>query len=139
MLPTHLTTNEIKNASGTEVEFLRFDAGQPRKLVFAKSGEAPNYEQRLDVAHIEAGAGVRRRRRSRFGFRIGHLSADGVTPTFTLGYQILDIPVGAIADYTYPTLCMAYMMSFCASQGATTTILYDGTGYGAAAQINGTL
>jgi hypothetical protein len=139
-LPTNLTTNEVKDAAGAEIEFNRFDSGQPRKLIFAKVSESPAYEHRLDIAHIEAGAGLKRRRRSRVGVRIGHLSSvDNLTPVFTLGYLILDSPVGAITDLTIPTKCMANLLSFCASQGATTTILYDGTGYGAAAAINGTL
>lgn len=140
MLANHLNTNEVKNAAGTEVEFLRFDAGQPRKLIFAKSGETPAFEQRLDIAHVETGAGLRRRRRSRFGVRIGHISSvDSLTPTFTLGYMVLDSPIGAITDYTYPTLACAYLGSFGWSLGATTTILYDGTGNGCASLINGTL
>lgn len=138
MLPNHLQTNEVKNASGTEVEFLRFDNGSPRRTIFHKSGEAPNLRHILEVGHIENGNGVNRRRRSKYGFRVEHLLADGVTPGFTSGYHVLDIPVGGIADYTYPTLVCAYSMSFLASIGASTTILYDGTGYGAAALINGT-
>jgi hypothetical protein len=138
-LPTNLTTNEVKDAAGAEIEFLRFDSGQPRKLVFAKLNETPAYEHRLDIAHVESGAGLRRRRRSKCGVRIGHLSSvDSLTPVFTLGYLILDSPVGAITDLTIPTKCIANLMSFIASQGST-TILYDGTGYGAAALINGSL
>jgi len=138
MLPLHLNSNEVKNAVGTEVEFLRFDNGQPRKTIFHKSGEAPNLRHILEVAHIESGAGVRRRRRSKFGFKVEHLLADGVTPGSTLGYYILDSPVGAIADFTYPTLVCAYSMSFFASLGASTTILYDGSGNGADSVIKGT-
>jgi hypothetical protein len=138
--PTNLQTNEVKDAAGAEIEFLRFDSGQPRKIVFAKSGESPAYEHRLDVTHLETGTGLKRRRRSRLAVRIGHLSSvDNLTPVFTLGYVILDSPLGAITDFTIPTKCMANIMSVVASQGATTTILYDGTGYGAAALINGTL
>jgi len=139
-LPTNLTTNEVKDAAGTEIEFLRFDAGQPRKLIYAKSGETPAYEHRLEIAHLESGTGLRRRRRSKVAVRIGHLSSvDSLTPVFTLGYIILDSPVGAITDLTVPAKCIANIMSFTASLGASTTILYDGTGYGAAALINGTL
>jgi hypothetical protein len=138
MLPLHLQTNEVKNAAGTEVEFLRFDNSQPRKTIFHKSGEAPNLRHILEVAHIESGTGLKRRRRSKVGFRVEHLLADGVTPGVSLGYQISDSPVGAIADLTQPTLVLAYLMSFVASLGASTTILYDGTGYGAASLINGT-
>jgi hypothetical protein len=138
MFPTNLTTNEVKNAAGSEVEFLRFGVIPPRGLVFHKSGEAPNLPHAIDINHVESGAGLRRIRRSRLGVRLDHLLADGVTPSFTLGYTILQSPVGGIADYTYPTLAMAYLMSLTASLGASTTILYDGTGYGAASLINGT-
>jgi hypothetical protein len=139
-LPVNLTTNEVKDAAGAEIEFNRFDSGQPRKLVFAKVGESPAYEHRIDVAHVEAGTGLKRRRRSRLAVRIGHLSSvDNLTPVFTLGYLILDAPVGAITDLTIPTKCMANIMSLVATTGAATTVLFDGTGYGAAALINGTL
>jgi hypothetical protein len=138
MFPLHLQANEVKNAAGTEVEFLRFDGSQPRKIVFHKSGEAPNLREILEVSHLENGTGFSRRRRSRVGFRVEHLLSDGITPGYTLGYSVFDIPVGGLADFTKPTLVAAYMNSLCASQGATTTILYDGTGYGAAALINGT-
>jgi hypothetical protein len=139
-LPTNLTTNEVKDAAGAEIEFNRFDSGQPRKIVFAKVGESPAYEHRLEVAHSEAGTGLKRRRRSRLAVRIAHLSnVDNLTPVFTLGYVILDSPVGAITDLTIPTKCMANIMSFSATTGAATTVLFDCTGYGASALVNGTL
>jgi len=63
MLPTHLTTNEVKNAAGTEVEFLRFDAAG-RTVEFQQSAETPNLEHRLKTSHQESGSGVNERRRS---------------------------------------------------------------------------
>jgi hypothetical protein len=51
----------------------------------------------------------------------------------------LDIPVGDIADFSETKNVLAELLSFCASLGASTTILYDCTGNGAATLINGTL
>lgn len=138
MFPANLTTNEVKNASGTEVEFLR-QSNVGRELIFAKSGEAPNLPQRIALRHAETGSGFRLRRRSQLRVEVFHTSdADNVTPVSSLFYVIGDIPVGAITTYTYPTLACAYLISLLASDGSNTTIKFDGTGYGAAALINGT-
>lgn len=137
MLPTNLTTNEVKNASGTEVEFLR-SATVDRSVTFAQSGETPQAPHRIKVSHLETGAGANLRRRS--VARIDKtVTGSSLAPRVVSAYVVLDIPVGDLSAYTEPTAVMAELMSFCASLGASTTILYDGTGNGAAALINGTL
>jgi len=137
MLPTNLTTNEVKNSSGTEVEFNRIST-LDRSLTFAQSGEAPNAPHRLKVSHLETGSGALLRRRSvaRVDKTITGVSG---TPRVVSGYFVLDAPVGDMSATTEAVNVVAEVNSFMASLGASTTILYDGTGNGAAALINGTL
>lgn len=139
MLPTHLNTNEVKNASGTEVEFLRLE-NVGRSVLFAKSGEATNLHERLKVQHQETGAGFKARRRSNIRVEVDSISGvDDVTPVTTIVSLTLDSPVGALENTDEMKKALAYMMSFVASLGASTTILYDCTGSGAAALISGSL
>lgn len=133
--PTNLVTNEVKDSTGTEVEYLRYSS-PGSELVFAKSGEAPNLEDRLTVAHAEISAGVARRRRSKVGFSVDITGNSGVIRTINV-YQVADIPVGDISDLTVVTAVVAKLMSVIASKGASTTILYDCSGYGAEALVNG--
>lgn len=138
-LPTNLTTNEVKDASGTEVEFLHFEA-VGRSKTYAKSGEAPNLPVRLKVQHQEIGTGFKARRRSNIRVEKTSISGvDDVTPVQTIVSLTLDSPVGAVEDQTEAKAALAYLMSFFASQGGSTTILYDCTGYGAAALAGGSL
>lgn len=138
MLPTNLVTNEVKDAAGTEVEFSRLSTGPDRVVTFMKSTESPNQPYRLKVSHSESGVGKALRRSSLTRFDIPVTGVDGTIENIEC-YAVLRIPVGNLSDLTAPTKAMAHLTSFLASQGATTTILYDGTGYGAAAMINGTL
>jgi hypothetical protein len=137
MIPANLTTNEVKNAAGTEEEFLRQYTAE-RKLIFAKSGELPNLPHRLTISHVESGAGVDLVRRSLIRIDKTILGVSGVPRTIST-YEVTVIPVGDLAAYTEVKNAKANLMSFTASQGATTTILYDCTGYGADAATNGTL
>jgi hypothetical protein len=137
MLPTNLTTNEVKNSAGTEVEFLRI-ATLDRSVTFAQSGEQPNLPHRLKISHLESGTGAALRRRSVARIDKTVLGVSG-TPRIVSAYCVLDTPVGDIAAQTEPTNVIAELNSFMASLGASTTILYDGTGNGAASVINGSL
>jgi hypothetical protein len=139
MFPTNLTTNEVKNASGTEIEFLR-QSVTGRETVFAKSGEAPNLLHRIAIRHAEIGSGFKLRRRSQLRVELQHTSdVDNETTVSSLFYVVGDLPVGAIAVYTNPKLALANLISLLASTGADTTIKFDCTGYGADALINGTM
>lgn len=137
MIPANLVTNEVKNAAGTEEEFLRQYTSE-RKLIFAKSGEVPNRPHRLTISHQETGSGVDLRRRSLVRIDKTIAGVSGVPRTIS-SYWVSDVPIGDIADYTEVKNANANLMSFMASQGATTTILYDNTGYGADAVTSGTL
>jgi hypothetical protein len=54
-------------------------------------------------------------------------------------YTVLDAPVGALTATAEMANVIANLNSFMASLGATTTILYDGTGNGAATLLSGQL
>lgn len=139
MLANTLNTNEVKNSAGTEVEFSRIRTNE-RSTEFAQVGESPSLPHRLSISHQESGNGLKRRRRSVVRVDKTTISTvDNVTPVTVSCYIVLDSPVGALATNTEPTNAIAELLSFCASLGATTTILYDGTGNGASALLSGGL
>jgi hypothetical protein len=137
MLSNTLNTNEVKNSAGTEVEFQRLST-EGRTTVFAQIAETPNLEHRLSISHQESGSGSARRRRS-----VVRIDKDvvGVSllPRTVSSYWVTDAPVGDLSATTEIKNVIAELMSFCASLGASTTILYDGTGNGADVMINGGL
>jgi hypothetical protein len=139
MLANTLTTNEIKDRTGAEQEFTRISQGD-RETVFALSSETPSAPHRLSVKHVEIGSGVDKRRRSLIRFDktvAGQVNA--AQPATVSCYMVADIPVGNLTAYTTVTDLVANLISFAASLGASTTILYDGTGNGASTLINGSL
>jgi len=139
MLSNTLNTNEIKNAAGVEQEFGRISSSE-RQTTFALLSESPSAPHRLTVSHLETGAGLTKRRRSLVRFDKTVISTvDSVTPVVVSAYAVLDAPVGALLANTELANVTANLMSFLASLGASTTILYDGTGNGATALIQGTL
>lgn len=139
MLSNTLNTNEIKNAAGTEVEFSRLSTSQ-RETVFAQISETPSLPHRLSIKHTETGRDMKLRRRSVVRFDKTVISGvDSVTPITISAYIVLDLPVGAMSAITEGTNTLAELLSFCASLGASTTILYDGTGNGAVALLQGGL
>jgi hypothetical protein len=137
MIPAHLNTNEVKNAAGTEEEFLRQFVSE-RKLIFAKSGELPNLPHRLTISHVETGSGLTLVRRSLVRIDKTVLGVDGL-PVVISDYEVTVIPVGNLAAYTEVKNVKANLLSFCATTGAATTVLFDCTGYGADAAVSGTL
>lgn len=138
-LPTNLTNNEVKNASGTEIEFSHYRQ-DGRTKVYAKTGEAPNLPHRITVSHTESGKGTALTRRSLVRVDYTVLGGpDGATPVTVSSYNVTVVPQGMLADNAAATMAVANLNSFMASLGASTTILYDGTGYGSAAAIAGTL
>lgn len=139
MLSNTLNTNEIKNSAGVEVEFTRLSIAD-RKTEFAQIGESPSLKHRLSMSHGETGVGINRRRRSVVRFDKTVMSTvDATLPVVVSAYIVLDSPVGALTTSAEPTNVVAELLSFCASLGATTTILYDGTGNGATALLTGGL
>jgi len=139
MLSNTLVTNEIKNSGGTEVEFSRISTSD-RQTVFAAVSETPSAPHRLSIAHQESGNGLKKRRRSVIRFDKTVISGvDSVTPVVVSAYAVLDHPVGASTSNAEAANVVAELMSFMASLGASTTILYDGTGNGAATLLSGGL
>jgi len=139
MLSNTLNTNEIKNSAGTEIEFQRLSSNE-RSTVFGQITEAPSTPHRLTISHQEIGVGIKKVRRSLVRFDKTVMSTvDTTLPVVVTAYAVLVSPVGALVANTEPTNVVAELMSFLASLGASTTILYDGTGNGAATLLNGGL
>jgi hypothetical protein len=140
MLPNTLVTNEIKNSAGTEIEFSRLSTGPGRVSVFRAVLETPALQHRLTIKHLESGSGLKLRRRSLIRFDKTVVSTvDLITPVTISGYTVIDAPIGALAAITEVTNVNAELMSFHASLGASTTILYDGTGNGSVCLLQGDL
>lgn len=139
MLSNTLNTNEIKDSAGTEVEFQRLSTAD-RQTEFAQITEAPSAPHRLQIKHLESGSGLNKRRRSLVRFNKTVVSdVDNVTPVTVSAYMVLDAPVGALETSAELTNVVAELLSFCATTGAGTTVLFNGTGNGAAALISGGL
>lgn len=139
MLATTLNTNEVKDSTGAEVEFRRLETSG-RKLVFAKNGETPSLPYRLSIMHQEIGEGMKQRRRSVVRVDKTTLSGvDSVTPITTSCYIVLDHPIGASSSNAEAAHVIANILSFCATTGAATTVLFDGTGNGADVLLTGGL
>jgi predicted AAA+ superfamily ATPase len=137
MLANTLNTNEIKNASGTEVEFQHLiQTGRTRE--FSQITEGPQLQHRLKISHQETGTGSTQRRRSVVRFTKEVAGVSGVERAVS-AYAVLDIPIGDLSTYDEPKAVLAELMSFLASLGANTTILYDCTGNGASVLVNGGL
>jgi len=139
MLSNTLNTNEIKNSAGTEVEFSRLSVDK-RSTVFAQISETPSLPHRMSISHAEIGSGIKKRRRSVVRFDKTVISGvDSVTPITDSAYIVLDAAVGGSSTSAEMANVVAELMSFCASLGASTTILYDGTGNGAKSLLEGGL
>lgn len=136
-LANTLVTNEVKDASGTEVEFSRISTNG-RTTEFAKVGELPNAPYRLKVSHQETGSGANLVRRSVVRFD-KTVTGASLLPRGVGAYMVLTAPVGDLSATTEIKNVIANLMSFCASLGASTTILYDCTGNGASVLVDGSL
>lgn len=141
MLSNTLNTNEVKDASGTEVEFQHLEQiGRTRKFAQITESSHPSLQYRLTLSHNEIGVGIKLRRRSLIRFDKMSLSGvDAVTPVVSSFYMVGDFPVGALTSMDEPKAVIANGMSFLASLGANTTILYDCTGNGGLILVNGLL
>lgn len=139
MLSNTLNTNEIKNKAGTEVEFSRLSTND-RKTEFAQVAETPALPHRLNIAHQETGTGIKQRRRSlvRFDKTVAS-GVDATVPVVCSAYLVVDAPVGALTTMDEPKNVLAELLSFCATTGAATTVLFDCTGNGASVLIDGGL
>lgn len=139
MLSNTLNTNEIKNAAGVEVEFQHLE-GEGRSRTFSQIAETYSLPHRLKISHLETGKGLNQRRRSVVRFDKTIISpVDTVTPVTISAYIVADLPVGAMTTQAEAANVVAELLSFSASLGATSTILFDGTGNGATCLLSGSL
>lgn len=139
MLANTLNTNEIKNAAGTEVEFSRLQTSG-RTTEFAAIGESPSAPHRMSIRHAESGSGTEQRRRS--VLRIDKTVAGQVDTTKACRnsfYIVGDLNIGNLTSLAEPKNVLAELLSFAATTGAATTVLFDCSGNGADALINGGL
>lgn len=139
-LPTNLTTNEVKDASGTEVEFTRLGFLPDGGLQFYAASAAPNRPVTLTIKHRLVGDGINRTRQS--VIRVDAIDdGDDVTGTESKSFaQItLSANVGNQTNSDNWKKVLAYLGSFVFLDGTGTTHLFAGTGTGAACLINGTL
>lgn len=137
MLSNTLVTNEVKDAAGSEVEFVRIMTNE-RQTEFAKNGETPNAPYRLKVSHQEIGTGSAQRRRSMIRFDKTVTGVSGL-PRVSSCVCYIDAPVGDLNATTEIKNVIANMLSLLATTGAATTVLFDCTGTGASVLVDGTL
>lgn len=143
-LPTHLNTNEAKIAAGTEVEFLRFGSlpSNPRSLEFAFSSEAPGRPFRLQFAHMELGEGRKRLRRSMFRTQMVFDSTNLIDNTIVTACRVttvFEVPIGNLSGLGHVKDVGAVHGSVLMSRGVDSTILFNCTGVGMEALVNGSL
>lgn len=139
MLSNTLNTNEVKGSAGTEIEFQRL-ATNSRSTEFGVITESPYLPHRLKISHLESGTGLKLRRRSVVRIDKTVVSTvDNLTPVTVSAYLVLDAPIGALTTNAEMANVIAEILSFCATTGAATTVLFDCTGNGAAALLNGGL
>jgi len=139
MLSNTLNTNEIKNAAGVEVEFNSLSIDK-RTRVFAQVSEVPSLPHRLTISHDEKGKGNKLVRRSMIKIEKTSISTvDSITPVVCSAYIVLSTPSGAINSTAEPAAVLAELMSFLATTGAGTTVLFDCSGHGANALLTGGL
>lgn len=137
-LPNNLTSNEVKTVAGAELEFSRYKTGPGAYVQWRLASASPALPFLLSISHAESGREFRLRRRSLFRTEKTSVSGvDSVTPITPLIYTVCDLPIGAMLTMDEGKAVMAAHISMLASIGASTTILYDGTGTAAAALLNG--
>lgn len=136
-LSTDLLTNEVKNRAGTEIEFVHRSL-EGRTHEYAQSGAAPNLPVSLKIAHSVTGVGIEAVRRSVVRIDKAVIGASAKKRTIS-GYKVIVAPEGDIADLNDVKDVSAMLDSFCSTTGAGTTVLFDGSGNGDSALINGTV
>lgn len=138
MLSNSLNTNEIKTTGGTEVEFQRIHGPDSNGTVFAQVGESPALKHRLSIKHQETGSGLKLRRRGVVRFDKTSVSTvDSQTPVVTTAYMVSDAPIGALTTTAEIVAVLTELISFCATTGAGSTVLFDGSGNGCKALVEG--
>jgi hypothetical protein len=139
-LPDALNTNQIRNSSGTEIEFEFLDNGPGRIKRWKQVAETPYLTNRLTVSHQETGNGLSLVRRSLVRFDKKVLSTvDNSSVKAISAYTVLVVPQGALATLAEPTNVLAQLLSLTATIASATVATLDGTGNGSVALINGSM
>lgn len=133
-----LNTNEVKQRAGTEVEFIHAGTGPGRNKAWQASSATPALPHRISLKHTEEGSGTNTVRRS--VIRVDKTLTDGTGTLFKTAsaYVVVQVPEGILSNYDDIKDILAELGSLVHTLG-TNTHLYDGTGTGAVALINGTL
>lgn len=139
-LPTNLTTNEVKDRTGTELEFLfKSEIGSSREYYYAS--EQPAFPFRIKVQHRDVGSpGVTLKRQSNVLTTKKVAGQVDTSRVETIRFSTSgEIPQGNLTDLNAVADTLAAHISFIASNGADTAVKFDCTGTGSAALKNGTL
>lgn len=137
MLSNTLVTNEVKDRAGVEVEFERISMNG-QQTIYRKVGESAGLPHRMTVSHVHVGKGPTAARRSmvRFDKTSENTAGDKVVSS---AYVVLSFPEGVADNYDDAKDALANLLSFLATTGAATTVLFDGSGNGAQSLLNETL
>lgn len=136
-LLSSLTTNEVKNASGVEMEFLGYGA-VGRTKEYQLSTEGPAFPHRILLNHRVDGVGINRVRRSRLGVKITTSGMVDSTKTCEIKADcVLTVPEGQQTSDAMIKLALANLISLLASTGADTVVKFDCSGNGADALVKG--
>jgi len=139
MLTNTLNTNEIKDSTGAEVEFERLSTGPGAVTIFKKIAETPGIPHRLTISHASSGSGKATVRRSLVRFDCDYANQTTYEKMTFSAYVVVVVPEGMSDTLTIPKNVLANLMSFLATTGSGTTVLFDCTGTGAQALINGNI
>jgi len=137
MLSNTLVTNEIKDRSGAEVEFERISVND-ETTTFKQVAEDIANPNRLAIKHQTNGTGPDRVRRSLVRFDKTITTSVGKKATVS-AYCTVVIPVGVLENTNAVKDAVAQLLSFMATTGSGTAVLFDGSGNGASVIINETL
>lgn len=135
-LPLHLNTNEVKDKTGTEVEMLHW-SNEGRVHIYHMSGEKPSEPAVLKVQHQESGTGFDAVRRSNARVDKSFVGKSGKVAVAS-AYKVVVVPIGELDTLDVVKDVSAMLDSFCATTGAATAVLFDGSGTGDSALIYGT-
>jgi hypothetical protein len=138
MLNNTLNTNEVKDRAGVEIELERRSTGPGQITEFKKLNETAGLPVRLSIKHETSGTGTKATRRSVVEALITNENSDGEKVTSIARLSVVH-PLGLADDYNGLKDAIAMILSFCATTGAATTVLLDGSGNGANALINESL
>jgi len=137
MLNAILNNNEVRNAAGTAI-IMQSQGTVGRTHTYTYVGSDPRLVTTLTIKHQEVGTGARLVRESLVAAETCSIGADGVTIVKSRAQLKVSAPIGAVNSMAPVTDAVAYLLSFVGTTG-TSTLLYNGTGTGAAAVLAGAI